>query len=90
MTDDLEAARKRLSYRAHHRGTKEMDLILGPFADLFLPGYDATKLARFEAVLDQSDADLLSWVTGQSPLGQGADIELLGEVVAFAHKGLAK
>ena len=57
MTDEFEATRKRLFYRAHHRGTKEMDLVLGPFAEAHLAGFDAKKLERFEAVLEESDAD---------------------------------
>ena len=89
MNDDLDILRKRLRYRAHHRGMKEMDLILGPFADAHLGSYDAAELARFETVLDESDADFLSWITGQSPIRDGADTELVNAVTAFARKGMA-
>ena len=55
---------KRLRMRAWRRGTKEMDLILGPFADDHLAGLDAATLDQFEAVLDENDQDLYLWVTG--------------------------
>lgn len=55
---------KRLRMRAWRRGTKEMDLILGPFADVHLAGLDAPTLDLFEAVLDENDQDLYLWVTG--------------------------
>lgn len=90
MTEDLDSMRKRLIYRAHHRGMKEMDLILGPFADANVPGYDAAKLARFQAVLEVYDADFLSWITGQAPVPDDADAELVGAVIAFARKGLSQ
>ncbi|MCP5039283.1 MAG: succinate dehydrogenase assembly factor 2 [Rhodobacteraceae bacterium] len=51
--------------RAARRGTKEMDLILGPFATEHLGGMDAGGLDLFEAILNESDHDLYLWVTGQ-------------------------
>ena len=44
--DEIVRRRKRLKYRSWHRGTKEMDLLLGPFADACLDGFDAPQLAR--------------------------------------------
>ena len=86
MTDDLDTLRKRLDYRAHHRGTKEMDFVLGAFAEAHLPGYDGAMLERFAAVLEESDADMLSWVTGQAPVPDSADTSLIGTIVAFANR----
>ncbi|MCK5550642.1 MAG: succinate dehydrogenase assembly factor 2, partial [Hyphomicrobiaceae bacterium] len=48
MSDELEMRRRRAAYRASHRGTKEMDLILGRFADAFLDGICAEKMTGFE------------------------------------------
>ena len=90
MTEDLEAMRKRLVYRAHHRGMKEMDLILGPFADAHVAQFDADDLRRFEALLEVPDADFLSWITGQTPVPDDADTKMIGEVSAFARKGVAR
>lgn len=53
--------------RAWHRGTREMDLILGQFADLRLEGFDADALDAFEALLAEDDHDLYRWVAGTDP-----------------------
>ncbi len=57
---------KRLRMRAWHRGIKEMDLILGGWADLHLATADDTTLDQFEAVLEEADQDLYQWVSGQT------------------------
>ena len=56
---------KRLAMRAARRGTKEMDLILGPYAVTHLPDMAEDELDLFEALLDENDQDLYRWVTGQ-------------------------
>ena len=62
----VETRRKRLRIRAWRRGIKEMDLILGGYADADLAAMDGDDLALFEAVLGENDHDLFAWVTGQS------------------------
>jgi len=62
---DMQIKRKRLMFRSWHRGTREMDLILGRFADAHVPGFDADELAQYEELLNCSDPDLYNWVTGQ-------------------------
>ena len=64
MRDKFEYRRKRLRFRAWHRGTKEADLLLGPFADASLDGLDEEGLASFEALLDRSDPEIMDWMTG--------------------------
>jgi len=56
---------RRLRMRAWRRGTREMDLILGPFADARLETMTPEALDVFERVLDENDQDLYLWVTGQ-------------------------
>jgi antitoxin CptB len=56
---------KRLRIRSWRRGIKEMDLILGGYADDRLEELDEDALALFEAVLGENDHDLFAWVTGQ-------------------------
>ena len=65
MTETHENRLKRLSMRSHRRGTKEMDIILGRFADDRLAGFDAGTLDLFETLLEENDQDLYLWVTGQ-------------------------
>lgn len=79
-----EARLKRMKMRAWRRGTKEMDLILGPFADAALAGLSDPDLAVFDQVLEQNDQDLLPWVLGQSPAPQ--DLALMIERIAAAAR----
>lgn len=66
--DGLEIRRKRAIYRAQHRGTKELDLILGRYAVEFVPGMDEARLANFEQLLSLLDADIDQWIRGaQAP-----------------------
>jgi antitoxin CptB len=51
MTDDDQILRKRLRFRSWHRGTREMDLILGRFADAHLAAMDRGQLDRYGRLL---------------------------------------
>jgi antitoxin CptB len=79
----LDARRRRLRYRAWHRGTKEMDLVLGPYADAHAATLDTAELERLETLMDEADTDLLKWVMGQEPVPAGIDGELLQRLVEF-------
>ena len=74
--DDAEIRRKRLLFRCWHRGTQEIDLIFGRFAENSLAGLGTRQLDRFEALLDCTDADLFDWVTGRCtpPLAYDDDV----------------
>lgn len=65
MTETPETRLKRLQMRATHRGTKEMDIIFGKWADLRLAAADSETLDIFEDLLDENDQDLYQWVTAQ-------------------------
>jgi antitoxin CptB len=81
--EELSMRLRRLKYRAWHRGTREMDLMLGPFADARLAGMSAEELDRFETLLEEADTDLLKWLMGQEPTPADADGPLLAELLAF-------
>ncbi len=66
MTETAENRLKRLRIRSWRRGTKEMDMILGPFSDDELAGLDAAQLDAYEALLSENDQDLYLWVSGQA------------------------
>jgi antitoxin CptB len=67
MGDDLESVRrKKLLFRAWHRGTREADLLLGNFADRYLAGFDRGQLDRFEALLERLDGEIYDWVAGRA------------------------
>jgi antitoxin CptB len=79
-----ETARRRLAIRAWRRGTREMDLILGRYADAHLAGMDDVALGAFEALLDENDQDLLAWATAQAA-APPAHAALMAEIAAFAR-----
>jgi antitoxin CptB len=58
-----QVKRKRLLYRAWHRGTREMDMILGQFADAHVPGMSADELGQFDDLLKENDPDIYNWIT---------------------------
>lgn len=65
MTEDRDAVRlRRLRFRAWHRGMKEMDLILGSFADRHLAQMSDEELDAFERLIDMPDGELMSCVAG--------------------------
>lgn len=75
--------RRRLRYRAWHRGTREMDLILGPFADARLEALDGEELQRLEQFMGEEDTDLLKWLMGQEEPPAAVDRDLLDQLIAF-------
>lgn len=64
----LDPRRKKALYRAWHRGTREMDLILGGFAEQAIGELDDSEVKLFETLLDQQDADLQNWIIGEAPI----------------------
>ena len=81
--EDIAMRRRRLKYRAWHRGTKEMDLVLGPYADAHADALGPDELTRLETLMGEEDTDLLKWVMGQEPVPAGVDSPLLAEIIAF-------
>ena len=66
--DELLKRQRQLRYRANHRGIKEMDIILGNYADKNIEIMNAEELNQFEALMEHNDIDLLQWFTGQLPI----------------------
>lgn len=81
QTDDRR--RERLRFRSWHRGTREMDLLLGSFADLNLPGFTPVQLDMYEHLLEDNDPDLYAWMTGQLPVPANRRDEVLDMFCAF-------
>ena len=81
--EDSAMRRRRLRYRAWHRGTREMDLVLGPFADAHIEAMAEEDLQRLERLMAEEDTDLLKWVMGQEAPPADLDSALLDRVIAF-------
>lgn len=65
QVETIENWRKRLTFRAWHRGTREMDLLIGSFAEKYINGFDADDLAIFEEILINNDPDVYDWIIGR-------------------------
>ena len=86
MSDDSEARRRRrLLYQSRHRGTKEADLILGGFAHAHMAGLTPDQITQFEALLEESDPDLMSWIAGQTAPPAAHDNEVLKLICSFKY-----
>ncbi|NBE06204.1 FAD assembly factor SdhE [Paragemmobacter ruber] len=88
MTETSEARLKRMTMRSWRRGTKEMDLVLGPWADAHLAGLDEGRLAVYDRLLEENDQDLMAWILGQGQ-APAPIAPLLAEIAAFARARLA-
>lgn len=82
MTDDLDTRRRRASYRAHHRGTKEMDVLMGRYADARLAAFSSDELVRFETFLSLPDPLLQAWVFSDRAEG-GEFNDLIADMRVF-------
>ena len=63
--DMLNTRQKKLLFRAWHRGTREADLLMGRFAEAYVPTASEADLDLFEALLNETDPDIYDWVTGR-------------------------
>lgn len=80
---ELENVRRKLIFRAGHRGTKEMDLILGSFALKYVPHFTPEEVAAFEALLQQNDPDLYNWIMGREPVPEGAQSAIMDKLLDY-------
>ena len=65
QVENIEIWRKRLTFRAWHRGTREMDLLIGSFAERHIAGFDEEDLRIFEEILMNNDPDVYDWIIGR-------------------------
>ena len=82
-SDGLDDRRKRLLFRCWHRGTREMDLILGRFADAEIAGLGDDELAELERLIDVPDPDLYAALTGNQPIAPEYAGALFDRIKAF-------
>jgi antitoxin CptB len=78
----LDERRRRILFRAWRRGMREMDLLMGRFADAHLPTMSEAELAAFERLLDVSDAQALAWVAGDEAPPEEFDMAFIARLRA--------
>ena len=81
--EPIELRRKRLLWRACHRGIREMDLLMGGFAKSRLQHMTESQLNDFEALIELPDQELLTWITGEATVPSSQNNELLPELLKF-------
>jgi antitoxin CptB len=79
----LDDRRKRLLFRCWHRGTREMDLILGRFADAEIAGLSDAELSQLEHLIEVPDPDLYAAVSGNAALPAEYAAGLLDRIKSF-------
>lgn len=79
----LDERRKRLRFRAWRRGFREIDLILGGFADAHMAALDEAALADFERLLEAPDDDVYAWIAGRLAPPPEHDTELMARLQTF-------
>ena len=85
---DLDPRRRRILFRAWHRGMREMDIIYGQFADKELPNLPEAQLGELEVLMEEPDRDVLMWLTGEAPLPPDFDTAVFRAIQAFhTHSG---
>lgn len=89
MTIDSDARLRRLKFRAWHRGFREADLILGPFADTLGPSLTSEQLDVLETLLEQSDREIYAWIVGQEPTPPAFETEVLAMIRQFRFQAHA-
>jgi antitoxin CptB len=79
----LDVRRRKLLFRAWRRGVREIDLIVGRFADAFIDKFDTPALDDFERLIEVPNAELYSWVTGDEAPPAEHDTAVLRDLIGF-------
>jgi antitoxin CptB len=82
-SEGLDVRRKKLLFRAWRRGVREMDLIVGRFADAHIGTLDEPSLDDFERLIEAPNASLYAWVTGDEAAPAEHDTLVLRQLIAF-------
>ena len=82
-SEGLDPRRRRVLFRSWHRGIREMDLVLGRFADENIDTLTDAELDEYERLMEVPDRDLLKWVTDEAPVAANYDTPIFRRVKAF-------
>ncbi|MEW6121044.1 MAG: succinate dehydrogenase assembly factor 2 [Pseudomonadota bacterium] len=69
----LDVRRRRILFRAWHRGTREMDLLMGRFADAMIEDLTEEEVEAFDVLIEVQDPDLFAWINGSAPVPPDMD-----------------
>jgi antitoxin CptB len=80
---NLDDRRKRLRFRAWHRGTREMDLVLGRFVDAEAAALTDAEIDTLEALMEVPDPELYLWIAGTADVPLNYDTPVFRKIVGF-------
>ena len=84
----LDARQRRILFRSWHRGMREVDLLLGRFANAEIGNLNSSELDDYELLLEAQDRDMSSWLSGEAQPPSAYDTEVLRKIRAFhSHAG---
>ena len=86
---DLDYRRRKVLYRSWHRGMREVDLILGSFADNEIARLSDEELGVYEELMAEADADILKWVTGEQSVPARHDTAVFARILTYREAPLA-
>ena len=86
-SEGLDERRRRLLFRAWHRGMREVDLITGRFADAHIGTLSEAEVDDFERLMDVPEPELLAWVIGSEATPAAYDTALFRKLCDFQTGG---
>ena len=89
MSDKIDLRRRRIHFRAWHRGTREADMLIGGFSDRFLAEWTDAELDWFEDLLTEQDVDIIAWAFGRGEPPARFAGPLLDELMKLDYIGVA-
>jgi antitoxin CptB len=85
-SEGLDQRRRKLLFRSWHRGTREMDLIMGRFADATIDQLAEEEIGELERLIEAPDPELLAWITGEADVPPDYDTALFRRLRDFSHR----
>lgn len=80
---DLDVRRRKALFRSWHRGTREMDLVLGRFADAEIHALGDAEMDDYEVLMEAPDRDLFQWLTGEAATPGNYDTPVFDRIKGF-------
>lgn len=84
----LDVRRRRILFRAWHRGTREMDLLMGRFADAMIEDLTEEEVEAFEVLIEVQDPDLFAWINGSAPVPPDMDTAMFRKFKGWHLSGV--
>ena len=63
--NDLKSYKKKIIYKASHRGSKEMDILLGSFINKYIELFNENELNLFDSIIECDDEEIYQWILGK-------------------------